>query len=153
MTATAGVYGAISKTSYVPCSVPTTGRKMLATHGTLLPDERLQLVVEDLRKLKLLEGRVVLHGEEEAGREAGGIYLLLEGTDGKTLTVRSGVSALAAYRSMSKPACDCIMSQEFDHTRPQGRRPAWLISCFVAHRGSSRTDRLTRNGSYTQTSE
>ena len=58
-------------------------QKMLAAHGALLSDERLQLVVEDLRKLKLLEGRVVLHGEEEAGREAGGIYLLLEGTDGR----------------------------------------------------------------------
>jgi type IV secretory pathway VirD2 relaxase len=58
-------------------------QKMLAAHGSLLSDERLQLVVEDLRKLTLLEGRVVLHGEEEAGREAGGIYMLLEGTDGR----------------------------------------------------------------------
>ena len=40
-------------------------------------------MVADLRKLKALEGRVVLHGEEEAGREAGRIYLLLEGTDGR----------------------------------------------------------------------
>jgi transcriptional regulator of acetoin/glycerol metabolism len=43
-------------------------QKMLAAHGALLSDERLQLVVADLRKLKLLEGRVVLHGEEEGGR-------------------------------------------------------------------------------------
>jgi hypothetical protein len=58
-------------------------QKMLAAHGALLSDERLQLVAEDLRKLKLLEGRVVLQGEEEAGREAGGTYLLLEGTEGR----------------------------------------------------------------------
>jgi hypothetical protein len=58
-------------------------QKMLAAHGALLSDERLQLVVEDLRKLESLEGRVLLHGEEEAGREAGRIYLLLEGTDGR----------------------------------------------------------------------
>ena len=58
-------------------------QKMLAAHGALLSDERLQLVVEDQRKLKSLEGRVVLHGEEEAGREAGQAYLLLEGTDAR----------------------------------------------------------------------
>jgi type IV secretory pathway VirD2 relaxase len=58
-------------------------QKMLAAHGALLSDERLQLVVADFRKLKSLEGRVVLHGEEEAGQEAGRIYLLLEGTDGR----------------------------------------------------------------------
>ena len=50
-------------------------QKMLAAHGALLSDERLQLVVEDLRKLKSLEGRVVLHGEEEGGTEAGRILL------------------------------------------------------------------------------
>jgi hypothetical protein len=58
-------------------------QKMLAAHGALLSDARLQLVIEDLRKLESLEGRVVLHGEEEVGREAGEPYVLLEGTDGK----------------------------------------------------------------------
>jgi hypothetical protein len=58
-------------------------QKMLAAHGALLSDERLQLVVTDLRKLRSLEGRVVLHGEEEAGRGAGQAYLLLEGTDAR----------------------------------------------------------------------
>ena len=54
-------------------------QKMLAAHGALLSDERLRLAVEDQRKLKSLEGRVVLHGEEEAGQA----YLLLEGTDAR----------------------------------------------------------------------
>jgi len=58
-------------------------QKMLAAHGALLSDARLQLVVADLRKLQSLEGRVVLHGEEEAGRGAGQAYLLLEGTDAR----------------------------------------------------------------------
>lgn len=58
-------------------------QKMLAAHGALLSDERLQLVAEDLRQLELLEGRVVLHGEEEAGIDPGRFYLLLEGTDGR----------------------------------------------------------------------
>ena len=56
---------------------------MLASHGALLSDERLPLVVLDMRKLKTLEGRVLAHGEEEAGKSAGRHYLLLEGTDAK----------------------------------------------------------------------
>ncbi len=58
-------------------------QKMLASHGALLSDERLPLVVLDLRKLKTLEGRVLAHGEEETGKAAGRHYLLLEGTDAK----------------------------------------------------------------------
>jgi hypothetical protein len=46
-------------------------QKPLAAHDALLSDERLQLVVADLQKLKSLAGRVVLHGEEEVGRETG----------------------------------------------------------------------------------
>jgi hypothetical protein len=57
-------------------------QKMLAAHGALLSDERLQMVVEEARKLEMLEGRVVLHGEEEGGMEAGRFYLLVEGADG-----------------------------------------------------------------------
>ena len=58
-------------------------QKMLASHGALLSDERLPLVVLDMRKLKTLEGRVLAHGEEELGKGAGRHYLLLEGTDAK----------------------------------------------------------------------
>ena len=54
-------------------------QKMLASHGALLSDERLPPVVLDMRKLKALEGRVLAHGEEEAGKGAG----LFEGTDAK----------------------------------------------------------------------
>jgi type IV secretory pathway VirD2 relaxase len=56
-------------------------QKMLASHGALLSDERLPLVVLDMRKLKALDGRVLAHGEEEVGKSAGRHYLLLEGTD------------------------------------------------------------------------
>jgi hypothetical protein len=58
-------------------------QKMLASHGALLSDERLPLMVLDLRKLKILEGRVLAHGEEEVGKAAGRHYLPLEGTDAK----------------------------------------------------------------------
>ena len=44
----------------------------LASHGALLSDERLQLVVYDPRQQKRLEDRVLVHGEDELGRTAGG---------------------------------------------------------------------------------
>jgi hypothetical protein len=47
-------------------------QKMLASHGALLSDERLSLVVLDMRKLKTLEGRVLAHGEEELGKGPAG---------------------------------------------------------------------------------
>ena len=48
-----------------------------------MSDERLPLVVLDLRGLTTLEGRILVHGEEENGRQSGRSYLMLEGTDGR----------------------------------------------------------------------
>jgi type IV secretory pathway VirD2 relaxase len=62
-------------------------QKMLAAHGVLMSDERLPLVVLDLRRLTTLEGRILVHGEEDAGRQAGRSYLMLEGTDGQVYYV------------------------------------------------------------------
>jgi hypothetical protein len=59
----------------------TDRQKMLAANGALLSDERLPFSVLDLRKLKVVEGRVLAHGEEESGRGAGRHYILIEGTD------------------------------------------------------------------------
>src|ERR1700689_1750535 len=58
-------------------------QKMLVAHGVLMSDERLPLVVLDLRRLTTLEGRILVHGEEDTGRQAGRSYLMLEGTDGR----------------------------------------------------------------------
>ena len=58
-------------------------QKMLAAHGVLMSDERLPLAVLDFRRLASLEGRILVHGEEDTGRQAGRSYLLLEGTDGR----------------------------------------------------------------------
>jgi type IV secretory pathway VirD2 relaxase len=55
-------------------------QKMLAAHGALLSDPRLPFEVTDIRKLKVVEGRVLLHAEDEG---SGRRYLLLEGTDAK----------------------------------------------------------------------
>ena len=56
-------------------------QKMLHAQGVILSDERLPLVALDQRKFTSVEGRVLVHGEEENGRDAGRSYLLLEGTD------------------------------------------------------------------------
>jgi hypothetical protein len=55
-------------------------QKTLAAHGALKSDERLQVVVTNLRDLTALEGRILVHGEEES---SGRIYLMLEGTDAR----------------------------------------------------------------------
>ncbi len=58
-------------------------QKMLATHGVLMSDERLPLAVLDFRRLTTLEGRILVHGEEDTGRQVGRSYFMLEGTDGQ----------------------------------------------------------------------
>jgi hypothetical protein len=50
-------------------------QKTLAAHGVLISDERLPLVVLDLCRLTTLEGRILVHGEEDTGRQAGRSYL------------------------------------------------------------------------------
>ena len=55
-------------------------QKTLAAHGALMSDERLQMAVLDLRDLTTVEGRILVHGEEES---SGRNYLLLEGTDAR----------------------------------------------------------------------
>src|SRR4029077_17762386 len=60
---------------------PSGGRqKTLAAHGALLSDKRLPLHVTTLRQLQRVEGRVLLHTEDE---QTGKRYMLVEGTDGK----------------------------------------------------------------------
>jgi len=54
-------------------------QKTLAAHGVLMSDERLPLAVLDFRRLTTLEGRILVHGEEDTGRT----YFMLEGTDGQ----------------------------------------------------------------------
>lgn len=56
-------------------------QKMLASKGVLLSDERLRLNVLDFRKTPEVQGRVLVHGEEQQRDGANRHYLLLEGTD------------------------------------------------------------------------
>jgi type IV secretory pathway VirD2 relaxase len=55
-------------------------QKTLAAHGALMSDERLPLSVVDFRQLTTLEGRILVHGEEESSARS---YLMLEGTDAR----------------------------------------------------------------------
>ena len=55
-------------------------QKTLAVHGALLSDKRLPLQVTNLRQLQRMEGRVLLHTEDE---QTGKRYTLIEGTDAK----------------------------------------------------------------------
>ena len=74
----------------------TDRQKMLAAHGALLSDPRLPVQVTDIRKLKIVEGRVLLHAEDEA---SGRRYLLLEGTDAKIHLIYHTDSIEAARRA------------------------------------------------------
>src|SRR5581483_3740904 len=58
-------------------------QKMLAAHGAVLSDTRLQIELSDWPNFRTLEGRVVLHGEDESANAAGKKYLLIEGTDAR----------------------------------------------------------------------
>jgi type IV secretory pathway VirD2 relaxase len=58
----------------------TDRQRTLAAHGALMSDERLQIEVLDLRQLTSVEGRVLVHGQDE---QTGRNYLMLEGTDAK----------------------------------------------------------------------
>lgn len=55
-------------------------QKVLAAHGAVLSDERLPLEVLDFRRTPSVEGRVLVHGEDE---QSGRGYLMLEGTDSR----------------------------------------------------------------------
>ena len=55
-------------------------QKTLVAHGALMSDDRLPVVVLDFRELTTVEGRILVHGEEET---SGRRYLMLEGTDAR----------------------------------------------------------------------
>ena len=55
-------------------------QKTLNAHGTLLSDERLPISVLDFRQTLSVEGRVLVHGEDE---QTGRRYLMLEGVDAR----------------------------------------------------------------------
>ena len=94
-------------------------QKMLAAHGTLLSDERLQLVVLDQRNLKSLEGRVLVNGEDELGGNAGRHYVLIEGTDARVhLVYYSPELEEARGRGQLRPNSFVRLRKQFENGRP-----------------------------------
>ena len=55
-------------------------QKMLGAHGVLMSDERLHVEPVQWRQTPAIQGRVLVHGEDDS---TGRNYLMLEGTDGK----------------------------------------------------------------------
>jgi type IV secretory pathway VirD2 relaxase len=55
-------------------------QRTLAAHGALMSDERLPIEVLDVKQVNSVEGRVLVHGQDE---QTGRNYLMLEGTDAK----------------------------------------------------------------------
>jgi type IV secretory pathway VirD2 relaxase len=94
-------------------------QKMLAAHGALLSDERLQLVVQDQRTLTSLEGRVLVHGEGEFGAGAGRHYVLIEGTDARVhLVYYSPALEEARSRGLLRPNSFVRLRKQFENGRP-----------------------------------
>jgi hypothetical protein len=75
-------------------------QKMLAAHGALLSDMRLPLQVTNIRQLQRVEGRVLLHTEDE---QTGKRYMLVEGADAKVHLIYH-TSAIEEARSEKKLA-------------------------------------------------
>ncbi len=55
-------------------------QRTLAAHGALILDKRLPMEVLDVRQITSLDGRVLVHGQDE---QSGRNYLMLEGTEAK----------------------------------------------------------------------
>jgi len=55
-------------------------QRTLAAHGVLMSDERLPMEVLDPQQIASVEGRVLVHGQDE---HTGRNYMMLEGTDAK----------------------------------------------------------------------
>jgi len=62
----------------------TDRQRTLAAHGALMSDERLPVEVLDPASMKAVEGRVLVHGQDE---NSGRNYLMLESTDAKVYFV------------------------------------------------------------------
>ena len=55
-------------------------QRTLRAHGVPMSDERLSIEVHDFRRTPLVEGRILVHGEDE---QSGRGYLMLEGVDAR----------------------------------------------------------------------
>jgi hypothetical protein len=58
-------------------------QKTLKAHGAVVSDKRLPAGIVDFRQIPSVEGRVIVHGEDEQSSRH---YLILEGVDARVTT-------------------------------------------------------------------
>ncbi len=91
----------------------TDRQRTLAAHGALMSDERLQIEVLDPNQFTSVEGRVLVHGEDE---QSGRSYLMIEGTNAR-------VYFIDYTREIEEaPSRGELRTNSFVRLRRQGRR-------------------------------
>ena len=91
-------------------------QKVLAAHGVTVSDTRLPLVMFDLRRCTTLEGRILVHGEDEA---TGRTFMMLEGTDAKVHCIyHTPEMAEARGRGGLRPNGFVRLRKSFENGRP-----------------------------------
>jgi hypothetical protein len=91
-------------------------QKTLARHGVLPSDPRLQVQLAAPKEIKYLEGRVLVHGEDEETQTR---YMLLEGADGKIhLIYHTQEIDAARAAGKLKPDHFAVLQKKFVNTRP-----------------------------------
>jgi len=91
-------------------------QKVLAAHGVPVSDARLPLVMFDLRRCTTLEGRILVHGEDEG---TGRTFMMLEGTDAKVHCVYHTAEMVEARgRGSLRPNEFVRLHKLFENGRP-----------------------------------
>jgi hypothetical protein len=91
-------------------------QKTLARHGALPSDPRLQVQLTAPKEIKHLEGRVLVHGEDEETQRP---YMLLEGIDAKIhLIYHTQEIDAARAAGRLRPDHFVVLQKKFVHTRP-----------------------------------
>ncbi len=91
-------------------------QKILAAHGVPVSDMRLPLVMFDLRHCTTLEGRILVHGEDEA---TGRSFMMLEATDVKVHCIyHTPQMAEARGRGGLRPNRFVRLRKLFENGRP-----------------------------------
>jgi hypothetical protein len=91
-------------------------QKVLAAHGVPVSDTRLPPVMFDLRKCTILEGRILVHGEDEG---TGRTFMMVEGTDAKVHCVyHTPEMAAARGRGGLRPNRFVRLRKLFENGRP-----------------------------------
>jgi hypothetical protein len=98
-------------------------QKVLAAHGVPVSDPRLPLVMFDLRNCTTVEGRVLVHGEDEG---TGRTFMMIEGTDAKVHCIyHTPEMADARGRGGLRANSFVRLRKLFEHGRPSIEINEW----------------------------